>query len=859
VLATLAVTLGALAIAPGDAQAQAFSYVSRGRPLSGGVLLPPTSVATVHTVFSFTLNPGAFVQGSTAFGYLHEDGTKALEGARRSDGIFFRLGGISAGDSGGISLGFSQEWIRPAGGGCPATAPCLARASLGLSVGAPAASIGFAYRWYHSGESTAINDLGTLDLGLLLRPSQWMSLGFVIEAVNGPKFGTNSLPRLYTLGLGIRPGVQWLTLASDLAVDDRTGWRGSRIQYLATATWARGLEAMFQFGHNLETPTDGKLYAFLAGLRGSFGHTELALASGTTLDGGNGGVGGVVTFQVSTARGPSLIRTTRAVEIDLADELQGPSTLAKLIGLEAGLDAYTKLALRLDQLTKDPAVRTVVFTIRGTSGLSFGRMEELRGRIRAMQTAGKQVVAYLEDASDADYYLATSANRIYAAPQALLLINGLSSQRTFLRGLLDILKIEPEFVKIGAYKSAPEQFTNKTPSEASAEETNSLLDDQFSRYVNAIATSRNLTPEKVKELLNRGLWISEKAVGVGLIDQVSAGGSALRETLRNREDKNLAFEKLPSPNEQPLTWGDPPAIGLVEVVGTIGSGLPGGLGGEVADAETVVKQIRKAVTDPTVRAIVVRIDSPGGDVGASELMWQAVADAQKKKPVVASFGDVAASGGYYVGSAAGTIIAEPSTITGSIGVFAGKANLSKLFDTIGINTTTFKRGDHADFFTLTRAWTPQEREVAADMVRTFYETFLERVAAGRRMTRDQVDAVAQGRVWTGAQAKERGLVDHLGGLSDALQEASRQAGLPVGGRVVVMGAKGLFDLPEVPAKVEALQREQGQRQWMHALPVLRALFGGAVEERSLEQSWPILQALMEGRPLALATDLPLVR
>jgi protease-4 len=229
-----------------------------------------------------------------------------------------------------------------------------------------------------------------------------------------------------------------------------------------------------------------------------------------------------------------------------------------------------------------------------------------------------------------------------------------------------------------------------------------------------------------------------------------------------------------------------------------------------------------------------------------------------RKPVIASFGDVAASGGYYIASAASQIIAEPSTITGSIGVFAGKADLSKLLDSIGITTQTFKRGEHADLFTLTRPWTPEERHVVEGMVSTFYEAFVKRVAIGRKMTVEQVKAVAEGRVWTGAQAKDKGLVDSLGGLEEALKEARREAGLPSNAHVAVTGARGLFDLPDASATVAALQG-RSRVDAPSALIALHDLFAGTAQGRSIDEAWPLLQALMEGRPLALALDVPIAR
>jgi protease-4 len=327
----------------------------------------------------------------------------------------------------------------------------------------------------------------------------------------------------------------------------------------------------------------------------------------------------------------------------------------------------------------------------------------------------------------------------------------------------------------------------------------------------------------------------------------------------------------------------------VVVKGTIVGGEGGGAQG-LAGADSVVRQVRAAAEDDDVRAIVVRVESGGGDVTASEAMWQALSEARRKKPVVCSMGDIAASGGYYVAVAADEIVAEPSTLTGSIGVFAGKADLSALLAKIGVTSQVFRRGDRSDMFTLLRPWSEGEHAAVRGLVARYYETFLRRVAAGRKMTRDEVDQVARGRVWTGAQARERRLVDELGGLDLALSRARARAGLDADVPVTVPGAGGLFEFPDAAPQVpvEALDGATGDLQPGPLSGPLSGPFGavaggllaGLVPDaaervaarRALEllaragglggdavASLDALLPLLDGRPLALALDLPVVR
>jgi protease-4 len=316
-------------------------------------------------------------------------------------------------------------------------------------------------------------------------------------------------------------------------------------------------------------------------------------------------------------------------------------------------------------------------------------------------------------------------------------------------------------------------------SEAQREAQDAVLDDTFGRVVTDLSHARDLGGPRVRELVDHAVLTSFEAKDSQLVDGI-CWPDELERIASERAGRKLRLgDYRHEKTREAQRWGPRPVIAVVPLQGTIVTGRSRGgpVTGQLAGADTIGREIRRAAEDRRVKAIVLRIDSPGGDALASDLLWREVAQARMKKPVIASLGDAAASGGYLVAVAAGDLVAEPSTLTGSIGVFALKPDLSGLLGKLGVNVVTLRRGAKADLASPTRAWTPEERALLERQIQAFYAGFKARVAEGRRLSPEQVEEVAQGRVWTGAQAQARGLVDELGTLADAVALASRRAGL----------------------------------------------------------------------------------
>lgn len=444
--------------------------------------------------------------------------------------------------------------------------------------------------------------------------------------------------------------------------------------------------------------------------------------------------------------------------------------------------------MQLKKSKADKRIAAILLEIDGT-GAGWGKADEIRDAIADYRRSGKPIYAYMEAGGNKEYYIAAACDRVYVAPIGDLFINGLAAEVMFYRGSLDKLGVFADYYQIGKYKNAPDQMTRREMSEAHREATNALLDDIFNRFVATVAAARQKSPEDVRALIDSAPLSAPDAATAGLIDGAKYRedvDAELKKQLKYKDSDKLRTVKLAryrqvSPESLDLNRGE--RVAVIYASGLITSGRSSGggpFGGDrIAGSETLVKAINDARDNKEVKAIVLRVDSPGGSSYASDVIWYALEKAKEKKPVVVSMSDAAASGGYYVSAGAHKIVSEPSTVTGSIGVFAGKTVLKGFYDWIGVNSEYITRGKNAAIFRETEQFTPEERKKFEGMIDNFYwDDFLPKVAKGRNKDVEYVHSVAQGRVWTGAQAKERGLVDEFGGMERAMEIARDLAKIP---------------------------------------------------------------------------------
>jgi protease IV len=459
--------------------------------------------------------------------------------------------------------------------------------------------------------------------------------------------------------------------------------------------------------------------------------------------------------------------------------------MARAFGIEQK-QSFTSLVTQLRKAKVDSRIGAVMLDI-DMPGIGWGKADELREAIKDFRASGKPVYAYMEFGTNREYYIATAAEKIFVPPPGDIYINGFAAQAMFYRGSLDKLGIEPQFLKIGKYKNAPDQYTEKTMSEGQKEVTNAILDDYFARVVGAIAETRKKSPEDVKAIIDNAPYSSPQAKQQGLIDE-SFYREQVYDELKNRlgykaDDtlRTIAGNEYRDVQPDSLGLNNGERVAVIYASGAITGGRSNSspFGGEMVGSDTIIEAVNDAAADNSIKAIVLRVDSPGGSALASDLMWFALENAKAKKPVVVSMGDVAASGGYYIACNANKIVAEPSTVTGSIGVFMGKPVMSGFYDWVGITTEYTLRGKNAGLFRETVKWEGDELAKLQEQTNNIYfNNFVPKVAKGRNKSAEEVNSIAQGRVWTGAQAKEKGLIDEFGGLEKAIEIAKDLAKLP---------------------------------------------------------------------------------
>lgn len=454
---------------------------------------------------------------------------------------------------------------------------------------------------------------------------------------------------------------------------------------------------------------------------------------------------------------------------------------------------------RMEKIGKDEKLQGLVLKLRSPH-LGLGKVDEVRGAISRLRAAGKKVYADVESVATKDYLIAAACDEIVMPPSGELLITGLQAEVTFFKGLFDKLGIQADFIQMGAYKGAAEPFTRTEMSPEFRQQFEKVVDDYYDQLVTTIAKDRKLDVGQVKDLIDEGLLSAARAKETRLIDRIAyedefrkqlqtetgaAEVALLKDYGKKKVDADLSglagFMKLMELMmgvESQARSGKLDKIAVIYAVGPI-------MESEKSESELfetqavtsdgLVKAIRQAEEDAKVKGIVLRVDSPGGSALASDLIWREVVKA--KKPLVASMGDTAASGGYYISMGADKILAEPGTLTGSIGVVGGKLALKGLFNKIGITTDIISRGKNSGTFSMTQPFTDTERAAWKRLMGNIYRQFTAKAAEGRKMDLEKLENLAGGRVFTGRMAVANGLVDKLGTLEDAIVEAKTMAGL----------------------------------------------------------------------------------
>ncbi|MEO6772046.1 MAG: signal peptide peptidase SppA [Kofleriaceae bacterium] len=795
-----------------------------------GLALPGTPIAGDADARAVNLDPAglAFLNGPELAIAL--DLENADVGTSSGPGF-----GIYAGDSlfGGvlpkIGIGLGLEWLRP-----PRTdlvpdpgEPVRLTVSHANAIGSHL-SLGLNFHYFINGGP--LDGLFTFDLGLAGRINNYVAFAGNLRDLDTREVAGQLVPRRYELEALVRPfGTDALEVSAGGRIGesrgDVDGWarvavRALRGAYVVGAIESRALHAIDASPAG-STELDLRELRATVGLELSFGSVGLA-AFGTGVrapqGGGNHALGTTLVATFSAAPRPSVLPPNDHLErVELTGDIEARE--------------LTHVVLRLRSIARDRSAKGVVVVFDGATA-GWAALQEIRDELVALRAVHKKVFAYMVSGTGRDYFVASAADKIYLDPAGGLRLVGMAGQSFYFRGAFDMIGVTPQFEKIGEYKSAPEMFTETGPTPIAAHMHDELVDSIWQQWLTTVGAARHLTPAELTAIVDAGPYTAgELAANTKLVDAVATPDKVAQ--LIMAELGGIYPVDTP-PTTRPERW-EHPKVAVIYLDGDITDGaskiIPL-IGKKTAGGETIVNAITEAREDPTVGAIILRIDSPGGSALASELIAREVFATRGVKPILCSMSNLAASGGYFAAAGCDLIFAEPMTITGSIGIFFGKFDLSGLIRRLGVTVETFTRGAHADAESMFRPYTNEERARLLDKLRYSYGRFVGAVAAGRGLTKDAVDAVGRGHVYSGAQARPLRLVDRFGGLGDALDEARVRMHLAPDAEL------DLEELPKIPTTL---------------LGVIGNLLSLAPAELPLGQL-PIWKALVRGVPPSLLAE-----
>jgi protease-4 len=496
---------------------------------------------------------------------------------------------------------------------------------------------------------------------------------------------------------------------------------------------------------------------------------------------------------------PPVIASNSALVLRLDGEVpeKPPVEMPEFLGGGKPSITISGIWQNLKKAAADPKIVAVVLQPEGIQG-GWGKLEEIRSDVEQFRKSGKPVYAYLRAPSARDYYVALAADRIYLGPSDPLMLKGMRAELMYFKNTLDKIGVSVEVEHAGKYKDFGDMFTRTSMSPETREVVDSVLDGLYGNLVRRIAEARKKSPQETQAIIDQGPFSAPRALAAGLVDELRFEDQMwgeLRDRLKSGEPARVSIEKY----ARVETFTARPKIALVVGEGDIVRGDPDDSGmGEAALTSYGFNKLLKSVeNDSTIKGVIVRINSPGGEVTASDDMWREMNLLSKKKPVVISMSDLAASGGYYMAMTGAPIVAYPETETGSIGVVFGKPNLHGFYDKLGISKDAVQRGRHASIDSDYTPLSPEERAVLRQGIDESYRDFVQKVADARKRPVAEIEPVAQGRVWLGSQAKDCGLVDQLGGLEAALDAVRKKANIGASEQVNIVtypGRRNVLDL-----------------------------------------------------------------
>lgn len=721
------------------------------------------TTAIVQNPANLAFLPGAELRWTGAF--LNEDAASAAQGHAFALGIPF--GFIP------MATGFRFDMIKPTAEaaddmyGRPINYQFFTWA---LAAGDETASVGFAYRHSYS-DAVEAHAMNSWTLGLNARPSEYFGASAVVHDINTPtSAGGQTLGVSYEVATVFRPtGSDALDLGFEASfVDDPDSYwvpRGVVDVKLPGLGRLRSDISWVDPAGDAFAPSWVGSTTLVVNMNSRHGSGEVSLGSryGDALGENRGSPWENLTTEVAIRN----FRSSSAAE-------NFPYALRVRIEETPSTRGHVNLLRKLWRMADDePNLAAVLLELRASPADSLAHVQELQDAIYHLQDRGKKVLCHLESASGSALYLCSVADRVLINPAGSVQYSGLQSSSFYLKGVLDKLGIRADFVRIGKHKSAPEALSLTQGTATAVEDKAILLQEVEKELTASIAAGRDLSVAELRKSTALGPFTALEAQQAKLVDGF-AFDDMLEDKTRELAGQEVLFEEGEQAAAVKSRFGPQRRLAIVYVDGDMVDGRSTSfpfLGIQTAGSYTIAESLKQVRDDNSIGAVVLRVETGGGSAMAADVLWREVQLLSTRKPVIVSMGSAAASGGYYV-SAPGTFIyANPLTITGSIGIFYGKMDITGLLSNIGVNVETLRTSQHADAQSPYRPFTDEEREVLKGKIQQFYNLFLRRVADGRQLSKKDVDAVGRGRVWTGRQAKEHKLVDALGGLRQALAKA----------------------------------------------------------------------------------------
>jgi protease IV len=664
---------------------------------------------------------------------------------------------------GPFATGLRLDFMSPPGGSAAPFDASYHWLRWGLALGNEIGSFGTTLGWGFS-KSPALDGYLSVTSGVTSRPFPWLSASFLVRDWNEPvSTGGLQIERSWAWGLGLRPsGTRALEAGFELSLYEKSKSLTSKVLLGIDVPRVGRLR-----GDVTIYPDDTRHFLATAGVDVNIDRVQLSAGAVA---------GDAITRSGTGFWAGAAIRGFR--------EPSGVPLPAKVVRIRIsetpGVRGNTRLLKKLWRLAEDPEVAGVVLQLRAEPAGSLAHAEEVADAIRGLRAHHKKVLCHLEDNGGRSLFVCSQADRIAMNPAGGLRFGGLSSTHIYLGGLLNKLGVRADFVRIGAHKLAAEQLTMDGGSDVAQVDHKELIDEIEKVYLHDVGGGRRIPIDELKTRIAKGPFIAGEARAAGLVDSL-AYQDEIDRVVEEMMGRRVRVVDDDNPPRAPARWGNEPKVAVVYLHGDMVDGdseyVPF-IGVKLAGSNTIAKALKRAREDTSVKSVVFRIETGGGSSLAADVILREAILTAKAKPLIVSMGSTAASGGYYASVGAREIFANRTTITGSIGIFYGKVDVVGLLGKLGVKVEQFRSAPRADAESFYRPFTDDERRELGVKVKQFYDAFIGRVSEGRKMKPEDVDKIARGKVWTGAQAQPLGLVDKIGGLREALEEARKLGDLP---------------------------------------------------------------------------------